>query len=93
MYDGPQKYTSSQQEGNSQQSFFLQALLFTAFLVTVLNINIRTCEHMILGQLSMGARQAKNAPLVGRLDPAHKSTICFQRESAWAPTGGGTYVA
>ena len=26
--------------------------------------NIRTCEHMILGQLTMGARQAKNAPLV-----------------------------
>ena len=25
--------------------------------------NIRTCEHMILGQLRMGARQAKNAPL------------------------------
>ena len=25
---------------------------------------IRTCEHMILGQLRMGARQAKNAPLV-----------------------------
>ena len=28
------------------------------------NFNIRTCEHMILGQLRMGARQAKNAPLV-----------------------------
>ena len=27
------------------------------------NVNIRTCEHMILGQLRMGARQAKNAPL------------------------------
>ena len=26
--------------------------------------NIRTCEHMILGQLRMGARQAKNAPLL-----------------------------
>ena len=25
---------------------------------------MRTCEHMILGQLRMGARQAKNAPLV-----------------------------
>ena len=25
--------------------------------------NIRTCEHMILGQLTMGARQVKNAPL------------------------------
>ena len=26
--------------------------------------NIRTCEHMILGQLTMGARQTKNAPLL-----------------------------
>ena len=26
-------------------------------------INVRSCEHMILGQLTMGARQAKNAPL------------------------------
>ena len=25
--------------------------------------SLRTCEHMILGQLRMGARQAKNAPL------------------------------
>ena len=28
------------------------------------NFNIRTCEHMILGHLRIGARQAKNAPLV-----------------------------
>ena len=27
------------------------------------NFNIRTYEHMILGQLRMGARQVKNAPL------------------------------
>ena len=27
------------------------------------NFNIRTCKHMILGQLRIGARQAKNAPL------------------------------
>ena len=27
------------------------------------NLNMRTCEHMILSQLRMGARQAKNAPL------------------------------
>ena len=29
------------------------------------NFNIRTCEHMILGQLRIVARQAKNAPLMG----------------------------
>ena len=28
------------------------------------NFNIFICEHMILGQLSMGARQTKNAPLL-----------------------------
>ena len=28
------------------------------------DFNIRTCEHMILGQLSMGARQTKNGTLV-----------------------------
>ena len=52
-------------KGSQEQSFFLQTLLFTAFLVTVLKILtcIRNCEHMILGQLRMGARQAKNAPL------------------------------
>ena len=27
------------------------------------NFNICTCEHMILGQLRMGARKTKNAPL------------------------------
>ena len=27
------------------------------------NFNIRTCEHMVLGRLRIGARQAKNAPL------------------------------
>ena len=27
------------------------------------NFDVRTCEHMILGQLRMGARQTKNAPL------------------------------
>ena len=28
------------------------------------NFNIRNCEHMILGQLRIGARPTKNAPLV-----------------------------
>ena len=28
------------------------------------NFTLRTCEHMILGQLRMGVRQAKNAPLL-----------------------------
>ena len=27
------------------------------------NFNTRTCEHRIIGQLTMGARQTKNAPL------------------------------
>ena len=28
------------------------------------NFTIRTCEHMILGQLTMGARKTKNGPLM-----------------------------
>ena len=28
------------------------------------NFSVHTCEHMILGQLTMGARQKKNAPLI-----------------------------
>ena len=52
-------------KGGQEQSFFLQTLLFTAFLLTVLKkCNTRTCEHMILGQVRIGARQAKNAPLI-----------------------------
>ena len=30
-------------------------------------LKIRTCEHMILGQLRIWARQAKNAPLIWRI--------------------------
>ena len=61
-------------KGSQEQSFFLQTLLFMAFLVTVLKIltYICICEHMILGQLTMGARQTKNAPLLplGHFTPA-----------------------
>ena len=32
------------------------------------NFNMRTCEHMILGQLMMGASQTKNAPLSSSLE-------------------------
>ena len=53
-------------KGSQEQSFFLQALLFTAFLVPVLKILTYALVHMILGQLRMRARQTKNAPLAGR---------------------------
>ena len=33
------------------------------------NFNTRTCEHTIFGQLMMGARQKKNAPV-------HQITLC-----------------
>ena len=46
-----------------EQSFFLQTLLFTAFVATVQNYNIHACEHMILGHLRMGAHQMTYAPL------------------------------
>ena len=44
------------------------------------NLNIHTCEHMILGQLRMGARHAKNAPLsVGWLVSPLMSLFLFNR--------------
>ena len=63
-------------KGSQEQSFFLQTLLFTAFLLTVLII--LTCEHMILGQLRMGARQAKNAPLILPIQnhPNRATSVC-----------------
>ena len=48
-------------EGSQGQSFFLQTLLFTPFVAK--NYNIRACEHMILGQVRMGARHTIYAPL------------------------------
>ena len=48
------------------------------------NFNIRTCEHMILGQLRMRARQIKNAPLYERkllLGPKHKRLLLM----LWEP--------
>ena len=51
-------------EGSQEQSFFpSNTLIYGISRDGSKNFNIRTCEHMILGQLSMGARQAKNAPL------------------------------
>ena len=52
-------------EGKSRTIFFpSNTLIYGIFRDGSKNINnIRTCEHLILGQLRMGARQAKNAPL------------------------------
>ena len=63
------------------------------------NFNLRTCEHMILGQLRVWARQAKNAPLLTnigneyRLIFNHSDKICtiainrlFQWYGLWCRT-------
>ena len=52
-------------EGKSRTIFFpSNTLIYGIFRDGSKNINnTRTCEHLILGQLRMGARQAKNAPL------------------------------
>ena len=51
-------------EGKSRTVFFpSDTLIYGIFRDGPKKFNIRTCEHMILGQLTMGARQAKNAPL------------------------------
>ena len=50
--------------GNERTVFFpSDTLIYGISRGCCRNFNIRTCEHMILGQLIMGARQTKNAPL------------------------------
>ena len=52
-------------EGKSRTVFFpSDTLIYGISRDGSQNFNIHTCEHMILGQLRMGSRQAKNAPLV-----------------------------
>ena len=46
-----------------QQSFFLQTLIYSISRDGSKNFNLHTCEHIILGQLRIGARPAKNAAL------------------------------
>ena len=52
-------------EGKSRTVFFpSDTLIYGISRDGSKNFNIRTCEHMILGQLRMGARQTNYAPLV-----------------------------
>ena len=52
-------------EGKSRTVFFpSDTLIYGISCDGSKNYNIRTCEHMILGQLRMGARQTNYAPLV-----------------------------
>ena len=51
-------------KGSEEQSFFpSDTRIYGISRDGSKNFNVRTCEHMILGQLMMGACQAKNAPL------------------------------
>ena len=51
-------------KGSQEQSFFpSDTLIYGISRDGSKNFNIRTCEHMIFGQLTMGARQTNNAPL------------------------------
>ena len=51
--------------GKSRIIFFLSnTLIYGISRDGSKNFNVRTCEHVILGQLRKGARQAKNAPLI-----------------------------
>ena len=51
-------------KGSQEQSLFLQTLIYGISRDGSKNFNIRTYELMIFGQLKMGARQTKNAPLL-----------------------------
>ena len=51
-------------KGSQEQSFFRSdTLIYGIPRDGSKNFNIRTWEHMILGQLTMGGRQAKKAPV------------------------------
>ena len=51
-------------EGKSRTVFFpSDTLIYAISRDSSKDYNIRTCEHMILGQLWMGARQTNYAPL------------------------------
>ena len=51
-------------EGKSRTVFFpSDTLIYGISCDGSKNFNIRSCEHMIFGQLKMGARQTKNPPL------------------------------
>ena len=47
------------------------------------NFNIRTCEHMILGQLTMGARQTKNAPRMTTMTTMTAMTVAAPSNHPW----------
>ena len=52
-------------EGKSRTAFFpSDTLIYSISRDGSKNYKIRTCEHMILGQLRMGARQTNYAPLI-----------------------------
>ena len=52
-------------EGKSRAVFFpSDTLIYGISRDGSKNYNKHTCEHMILGQLRMGARQTNSAPLV-----------------------------
>ena len=54
-------------EGKSRTVFFpSDTLIYSISGNGSKSYNIRTCEHMIIGQLRMGARQTNYAPLVNR---------------------------
>ena len=51
-------------KGSQEQSFFSSdTLIYGISRDGSKNFQIRTCEHMTISQLRMGARQTKNAPL------------------------------
>ena len=79
-------------KGSQEQSFFpSDTLIYGISRAGSKNFNIHTCEHMILGQLRMGARQTKNAAkfLTKRIyeiwgGGVGNGTISFVLPSIWA---------
>jgi len=68
-------------EGKSRTVFFpSDTLIYGISRDGSKNYNIRTCEHMILGQLRMGARQTNYAPLAWREVCLSLTSLQYQKK-------------
>ena len=68
-------------EGKSRTIFFSSdTLIYGISRDGSKKFKIRTCEQMVLGQLTMGARQTKNAPLVVVSEGSDHKFILSQSE-------------
>ena len=85
-------------EGKSRTVFFpSDTLIYAISRDGSKNYNIRTCEHMILGQLRMGARQTNYAPLTRLIIADCLANVIYMAlstfiQSPWTIVGKRKYL-